>query len=185
MSDPAPTGRPEHRWPVVAFVTVIIVLWAVLPDDVQFIPRWIIPTIVIAMAVVLIIVNPLRFSRETTWSRPLSIVLAFGLALINQVYVVLLVSSWSPIVRTARMCCSSPSRSGSRMSSRSPSCTGSSTTAARTSAGWRSDTQRQEDFLFPQETVERLQPWQPNFFDYVYFSLSNMTAFSPDRRHAA
>ncbi len=179
MTDRPTTGRPEHRWPVVAFTTVIIVLWALLPDDVQFLPRWIIPTIVIAMAVVLIIVNPLRFSRETTWSRPLSIGLAFGLALINQAYVVLLVIELvadranGPDVLLVAFA------------------VWITNVIAFAIVYWELDdggpykrrmevtTNRQEDFLFPQETVERLQPWQPEFFDYVYFSLSNMTAFSP------
>jgi uncharacterized membrane protein len=34
------------------------------------------------------------------------------------------------------------------------------------------------DFRFPQEDDGPV-PWRPGFFDYLYFSLSNMIAFSP------
>jgi uncharacterized membrane protein len=37
------------------------------------------------------------------------------------------------------------------------------------------------DFLFPQMTDDRIEPiaWRPMFFDYLYTSLTNNTAFSP------
>jgi hypothetical protein len=37
------------------------------------------------------------------------------------------------------------------------------------------------DFLFPQKTDEKLTPpgWKPEFFDYLYTSFTNATAFSP------
>lgn len=180
MTDREPPVRPEHRWPVVAFTTVVIVLWAFLPDDIQFLPRWVVPSIVIAMAVVLIVVNPLRFSRETPWSRWLSIVLALGLAIINQVYMVLLVIDLvadranGPDVLLVAFA------------------VWITNVIAFAIVYWELDdggpvkrrmatdgTDLREDFLFPQEQVERLQPFQPAFFDYVYFSLSTMTAFSP------
>ena len=37
------------------------------------------------------------------------------------------------------------------------------------------------DFLFPQMSDDRVEPlsWRPQFFDYLYVSLTNATAFSP------
>jgi uncharacterized membrane protein len=37
------------------------------------------------------------------------------------------------------------------------------------------------DFLFPQMNDDRIEPvhWRPTFFDYLYVSLTNATAFSP------
>jgi uncharacterized membrane protein len=37
------------------------------------------------------------------------------------------------------------------------------------------------DFLFPQMSDDSIEPrnWRPRFFDYVYVSLTNATAFSP------
>lgn len=170
---------PEHRWPVVGFTAVVVVLWSVLPEDVQFLPPWVIPVIVIAIALVLIAVNPFRFTRETTWSRWLSIVLAMALAVINQVYVVLLVvelvadrangpdvllvafAVWITNVIAFAIVYWELDDGGPYQRRMAPG------------------TERTEDFLFPQEGIERLQPWKPEFFDYVYFSLSTMTAFSP------
>ncbi|MDB5167513.1 MAG: putative rane protein [Candidatus Saccharibacteria bacterium] len=36
------------------------------------------------------------------------------------------------------------------------------------------------DFLFPQQTNTKVDPgWKPTFFDYLYISVTNATAFSP------
>lgn len=47
---------------------------------------------------------------------------------------------------------------------------------------WELDNTRQAvpDFLFPQQTNEKIDPkWKPTFFDYLYISVTNATAFSP------
>jgi uncharacterized membrane protein len=47
---------------------------------------------------------------------------------------------------------------------------------------WELDNTREAvpDFLFPQQTNEKIDPnWKPTFFDYVYISVTNATAFSP------
>ena len=36
-----------------------------------------------------------------------------------------------------------------------------------------------DDFLFPQMTLESCQDWSPGFPDYLYLSFTNATAFSP------
>ena len=36
-----------------------------------------------------------------------------------------------------------------------------------------------EHFLFPQESAHEPKGWQPSFFDYLYVSLTNNSAFSP------
>lgn len=173
---PAP---PEHRWPVAVFVGVIIVIWLLLPEDLQFLPKWLIPSIVLILEVALIIVNPLHFTRETPWSRWLSVGLGLGLALVNQVYIVRLV------IDLVADRANGPDVLGVAMA------VWITNVIAFAIVYWQLDdggpykrrrarsTDRREDFLFPQEQVPRLQPWQPGFFDYVYFSLSTMTAFSP------
>jgi len=47
---------------------------------------------------------------------------------------------------------------------------------------WELDNTKQliPDFLFAQMTNEKLDPgWKPTFFDYLYISVTNATAFSP------
>lgn len=47
---------------------------------------------------------------------------------------------------------------------------------------WELDNTRQAvpDFLFPQQTgIKKVKGWKPTFFEYLYISLTNATAFSP------
>ena len=46
---------------------------------------------------------------------------------------------------------------------------------------WEMDNTRQDvpDFDFPQFNDGRKQGWQPTFFDYLYVSITNASAFSP------
>ena len=47
---------------------------------------------------------------------------------------------------------------------------------------WELDNTREAipDFLFPQQTNVKVDPhWKPTFFDYLYVSVTNATAFSP------
>lgn len=39
----------------------------------------------------------------------------------------------------------------------------------------------ERDFLFPQQASPKVftAPWMPSFFDYLYVSFTNSTAFSP------
>src|SRR6187551_2477014 len=85
-------GVPEHRWPALIAIVVAVVTYALLPPNVEVIPRWIVPLAAALLLVPLLIVNPSRFTREKAWSRWLSIGFAFGLAIVNQLEVVIIVS---------------------------------------------------------------------------------------------
>jgi uncharacterized membrane protein len=43
----------------------------------------------------------------------------------------------------------------------------------------RYDENKDPDFLFPQLESNQLGDWKPTFFDYLYVSITNSTAFSP------
>ena len=83
------SARPEHRWPVLIGIAAAIVLNALMPARVQFLPVWILPTIFSLLVIPLVIANPRRLSLETTWSRWLSIGLSVALAAANQVTIIL------------------------------------------------------------------------------------------------
>jgi hypothetical protein len=87
----APRRTPEHRWPAAAAVLAVLVLWALLPST--FLP-WLrygaVALGVIALAP-LVVINPHRMSRETRWSRGLSLGLSLTLLAVNQVFLVQLV----------------------------------------------------------------------------------------------
>src|SRR4051812_33512535 len=81
----------EHRWPVVAYVGVVILIWLVLPDELQFLPRWIVPAFAVIILLPLIIFNPRRLDSETRWSRWIGGLFAVGLAIVNQVHIAMLI----------------------------------------------------------------------------------------------
>lgn len=172
------TGRAEHRWPVVVTTLIAFVIYLVLPDKVQFLPSWLLPAIGVAAIIPLLIMNPHRLNRETTWSKWLSILFAIGLLAVNQVYVVriviLLVDGRveGPVVLLTVLA------------------VWVTNAIAYAIVFWELDSggpvlrwldpdaaAARQDFLFPQQA--RPTAWRPEFFDYVFFSLSTMMAFSP------
>ena len=171
----------EHRWPVIVFAAVIILIWFTLPDELQFLPRWVVPAITVAILVPLIAVNPTHLNRETSWSRWIGLTFGGALALINQGYIALLImelindSADGPSVLLVALAVWITNVIAFaivfwELDDGGP--------VARRVLGVNDDAP--QDFLFPQQSVERLAPgWNPVFFDYVAFSLSTMMAFSP------
>ncbi|NEM90312.1 DUF1345 domain-containing protein [Galbitalea soli] len=182
MRAEAPPGtRTEHRWPVVTATVFALVLYVLLPDTLQPIPRWVIPTLGIAAILPLVVLNPRRLDRETEWSRWLSIVFSVLLTLANQAYVVALVIAlvagnipgptvlltalqvWVTSVIAFALVYWEMDRGGA---------------VARRIEGYRDDAT--QDFRFPQQDNGiPTNAWEPAFVDYAYFALSNMMAFSP------
>jgi heme/copper-type cytochrome/quinol oxidase subunit 4 len=188
----ARAARAEHRWPAVVALLVALTLYALLPSS--FLPglRYIAVGLGALTLILLIAVNPLRFKRQTTWSRRLSVGQVLFLAAANQVALVQLVFEligaeksdgpalllaalqvWVTNVILFALIYWEMDRGGP---------------VVRTSAP-RADLP-QADFRFPQdedhdavsEVASRSSmksDWTPNYIDYLYFSLSNSMAFSP------
>ena len=68
--------RGENRWPVAVAMMVAIGLQVVLPDRLAPQLRWLFPGLEFALLVGLIVANPVRFNRESTVLRIVSLVLA-------------------------------------------------------------------------------------------------------------
>lgn len=174
--------RPEHRWPAAVAIVLALGVYLLLPDPLPFLPNWVVPAVGFAAFLPLIALNPHRLGRETTWSRGLGVGIAVGLALVNQVYIVQVIDSllngrgvgvtvvyiaagvWATNVIAFGVVFWEIDRGGPY---------------ARRFEGVRHDAPW--DFRFPQQdgspgTDPR---WRPEFFDYLYFSLSSMMAFSP------
>jgi len=172
-------AKTEHRWPVALFTVAALVILLLLPNAVQVFPSWLVPAIGLVTLLPLVAMNPHRLNRETTWSRWLSVGFALGLAAVNQLYIVLVVrlllegkadgpsvlltvlAIWVTNVIAFALVYWQLDKGGP---------------VARRVEGLR-DNARQ-DFRFPQQD-NGPTGWQSQFFDYVYFSLSNMMAFSP------
>lgn len=174
--------RPEHRWPVAVAILLALAVYLVLPPLVPFVPSWVVPAMLLAAYLPLVVVNPRRIGRETTFSRALALGIAITLAAVNQVYLVQILEQllngrgvgvtivyvaagvWVSNVIAFAVVYWEIDRGGPY---------------ARRFEGVRDEAPM--DFRFPQQdgspgTDAR---WQPEFFDYLYFSLSAMMAFSP------
>lgn len=170
--------KPEHRWPAIVAVVAAVAIYAFLPSSFIPVPRWILPVVATLMAIPLIVLNPHHFTRETQWSRWMSIALTVALVVFNQVEVV-------GIVRELL----SGSAHGTTVLINAVQVWATDIIAFGL-AYWELDGRgpvsrrlpgdpEARDFRFPQEDTGNPTPWRPIFFDYLYFSLSNMMAFSP------
>ncbi len=171
----------EARWPALLAVTVAIALQLVLPDRLTRglgDPIWI-PAMEGALIVVLLVTNPGTISREESRLRAVGILLIAVITFSNFV-------SLGELIHALLY----GSKAGGR------SLVYASVPVWLTNviafglwyweldrggpAARRSPDHRYPDFLFPQMSVPACSPgWTPTFFDYLYTSFTNATAFSP------
>lgn len=84
-------GRgPEHRFPAIAAVVVGAALYGALPSDLAPQTRILIPALELVLLVPLVVINPRHFTRETRFSRSLSLLLVAVIAAANLFSLVLL-----------------------------------------------------------------------------------------------
>ncbi|WP_338177984.1 hypothetical protein [Jatrophihabitans sp.] len=188
-----PDGRQgEVRLPAALAVLVAIGLYAALPNSLLLGPRYVIPTIEVLLLIPLIAINPTRLTRETRWSRIVSLGLAYLIIVANLVALGMLLHAltsshvtqgrqlllaalqvWITDIIAFGLVYWELDRGGA---------------VARTSRA-RAQLQR-ADFRFTQDedddTVNEVaagssavSDWVPTFVDYLYVSITNSTAFSP------
>jgi uncharacterized membrane protein len=177
------SARLEHRWPATLAVGVAVGLQIILPNRLitGLGPRVLIPLLEAALAVALLIANPHRTTGE---SRYLRITAMFLIGLINAANVV----SLGELIH-ALLSRGSISNGRSLVVASVPIWITNVLVFGlwyweldRGGPASRSDPKHREpDFLFPQMTAvgTTRQNWCPNFFDYLYTSFTNATAFSP------
>lgn len=184
--------RAEHRWSAVAAIVVALALYGLLPSEFTPWLRYTFVGICVVLLIPVILVNPVRMRKQTRWSRRISIGLATVLAIANHVALVQLVIQliltdsdtdgrlllaatqvWGTHVIVYALIYWELDRGGPVVRATAP----------------REDIPR-ADIRFPQDedhdTVaevksgsSRWSGWTAGFVDYLYFSLSNMMAFSP------
>jgi uncharacterized membrane protein len=170
--------QPEHRWPAIVAVVVAVVVYSFLPSTFIAVPRYILPILATLLAIPLIVLNPHHFNRETAWSRAMSFGLTGLILLFNQVEVVGILEELlngkahgsTVLLNASQVWFTDVIAFGLlywQLDGRGP--------ISRRLPG----DPVPRDFRFPQEDTGKPTPWQPAFFDYLYFSLSNMMAFSP------
>lgn len=171
----------EHRWPTALAVATAITLQLVLPDRLVLQPRWALPGVELALLAVLTAVNPLRLTR----SHP-----ALRLGGVALVATMTAANSGSAVLLVDRLLHGHASASAGALIGSGAAIYGTNVIAFglwfweldRGGPGARARGERDHpDFLFPQmSTPDLAHPdWEPAFFDYLYVSFTNATAFSP------
>ena len=171
----------EHRAPPLIAIIVILGIYILIPKEVQALPNWVVPALASLLVIPLVILNPTRLSKETSWSRGISIALVILLAAANQITVVFLIGQllnghakgtdvlltalqvWISTVIAFGLLYWELDRGGP--------------VARRDPQLWAATN---ADFRFPQNDGPAVTgAWRPTFLDYAYIALTNMMAFSP------
>jgi hypothetical protein len=196
--EPGDSGRPsrrdargEHRLPPALAVVIAIALYALLPESLLFAPRLIVPALELVLLVALVVHNPRRLTRQTRYSRLVSLALAAVVTVTNLVALGLLVAD---LVR------SSPGGATLLLAALQVWATNVLAFALlyweldRGGPVSRTQLPRERlplaDFRFTQdETADTVvevaagssekSDWIPRFVDYLYVSTTNSSAFSP------
>lgn len=171
----------EHRIPVAAFVAVAIALQVVLPSRYLGGPRLVLVGLEAALALGLVAANPRRIDRSSRPLRGASLLLISCISLAN---------AWSAVRLIDALVTGA---SGSN----APALLGSGAAIYVTNIivfglwYWEFDRggpaaraqarRAHPDFLFPQMANPELAPpdWSTRFYDYLWLSYTNATAFSP------
>ncbi|WP_030461971.1 hypothetical protein [Kitasatospora sp. NRRL B-11411] len=184
--------RGEARLPAVLATLAAVLLYLVLPEQLLFVPRFVLPGLELLLLVPLIAVNPRRMTRQNRFSRIVSLTLVALIGISNLVSLGLLVNAmvtskaqeggplllaalqvWATGIVVFGLAFWELDRGGPVM---------------RTQAE-RSDLPL-ADFRFSQDEnhdaveevadgASRSSDWVPTLMDYLYVSVTNSTAFSP------
>lgn len=170
----------EHRWPVALVVVLVITLQYLLPPKLALSFQTPICFVEGAILLGVMIVNPKRISEHIFSARVLGVLLIATMTLSNSASAVKLIDAIiTKGVTDAR---------GMLASGGSIWLTNVVVFGLwyweldRGGPGKRAQAVNQfPDFIFPQMSDPRYAPptWHPNFFDYLYTSFTNASAFSP------
>jgi hypothetical protein len=188
-----PAGRPgELRLPATIAGAVAIALYAMLPNHLLGWARIAVPSVEFALLVPLVAANPLRMNRQNRWLRSLSIGLAMVLVVANSAAFVVLVHELV----------SGGAKKGTSLLVAALQIWVTNIIAFallyweldRGGPIRRANADREDlppaDFRFSQDEdddtsrevarrASMTSDWRPRFFDYLYVSTTNSTAFSP------
>jgi uncharacterized membrane protein len=178
--DGSSAGYHEPRWPAAVALVAALVLYLGLPQAFIVGPRWMLPVIEGVLLVPLLIADPDRTQRDTKGLRIISILLIALVSLATLAALVLLVHD---ILRSREI-------AGRNLIYSAIALWGTNVIIYGLWY-WELDgggpnarhdlAPGERDFLFPQQASPDVfvTRWHPSFFDYLYLSFTNSTAFSP------
>jgi hypothetical protein len=175
--------RGEPRLPVVLTLLVAIAIPLLMPDQLVPVARWLVPAIIFVLMVAMLLLDPGRIDRRSTylhWLRlSILLVLALGSFYATVALTVALVKGSAAITNSA----SELLRTGGLV------WLGLLITFGFLyweldlgGPGERAHSERRfPDLAFPQDMNPDIAPpgWHPTFIDYLYLGLTNNLAFSP------
>lgn len=182
----------EHRWPPVIAIGVALALYGALPSEVPVVLRVIVVVAGVVLVAPVVLLNPRRLTRETRWSRGISVVQVLLLLVANQVALGIVIHALltaeqadGPLILlgTLQVWVTNVIAFGLAYWELDRGGPVSRRVRARPQLP-------RADFRFPQdEDDDAVQEvavgssahsgWVAAFVDYLYFSLSNSMAFSP------
>jgi hypothetical protein len=184
--------RGEARLPALVVTLVAIALYALLPQELLFTPRLVIPVLEALLLIPLVAINPSRMNRETRWSRQVSTGLVMLIAGTNLVALVLLLLKlaspdlpkgaglllaalqvWGTNVIVFGLIFWELDRGG-------PVARSNTKRELLDSADFRFSHDENHDTVTEvARDSSRRADWVPTLIDYLYVSLTNSSAFSP------
>jgi hypothetical protein len=172
-------------------VVAALVVYALLPNSVQFLGRFVIPGVEVLLLVALVVTNPRRITRQTQWSRAVSIGLAVIVIVSNLLALGLLIPElsnkapsgenllvaamqiWVTNVIGFALLYWELDRGGPVARRNKPR-------VDMLAADWRFSQDENEDAVSEvSRTSSEVSGWVPVFIDFLYLSLTNSSAFSP------
>jgi hypothetical protein len=185
------TIQGENRLPPALAVVAALVVYALLPNSLQFLGRFVIPGLEVLLLVALILTNPRRITHQTQWSRTVSIGLAVIVIVSNLLALGLLIPElsnkaasgenllvaamqiWVTNVIGFALLYWELDRGG-------PVARRSKPRVEMLAADWRFSQDENEDTVYEvSRTSSEVSGWVPVFIDFLYLSLTNSSAFSP------
>jgi hypothetical protein len=172
-------------------VVVALVVYALLPASVQFLGRFVIPGVEVMLLIALIVANPRRITRQTQWSRNVSIGLAVLVIVSNLLALGLLIADlsskapsgenllvgamqiWVTLVIGFALLYWELDRGGPLARRNEPR-------EGMLAADWRFSQDENNDAVSEvRRSSSEESGWVPVFIDFLYLSLTNSSAFSP------
>jgi hypothetical protein len=172
-------------------VVAALVVYVLLPSSLQFLGRFVIPGVEALLLVALIVTNPRRITRQTRWSRTVSIGLAVLVIVSNLLSLGLLIAElshnppsgenllvgamqiWVTNVIGFALLFWEMDRGGPVARRNMPRLN-------MPAADWRfSQDENQDTVPEVRRSSSELSGWVPVFIDFLYLSVTNSSAFSP------
>ncbi|GAB3580173.1 hypothetical protein [Calidifontibacter terrae] len=185
------TAQGEHRWPPAIAVLVAALTYALMPNQILFSQRFVVPGLELLLLIALVVSDPVRMTRESRWSRWVSTALAGVIIVTN-------------FVALGQLLAALPAKSADNSSlliggmqvwvtgmigfallyweldRGGPVVRRKTARADLPPADWRFSQDENDDAVVEvKATASATSGWIPTFVDYAYMSLTNSSAFSP------